>query len=597
MNDGFVRIQNGYIPSQPHLNFSQTANLQPKFHIPPPPLNLPPWYLGPQIYQTPPPPANYGPQYVFSASREIEYGQSPMIPPRIPLHQRTFPVNRQISVTVNQTESIHSPVTIKPEEPSYKTTTVSNAPKIPRKPFDIVKARLNQNFTGRSGTISESLSKSVVESHESPSLDLKPTTKLETVKELDEYSGTESPNKQTIVTASNSKTQSLKPSDSTNPKATSTSVQIQERLQKSLPVQPSTKLVLDLSQCGEEIKKINQKISLAKNADDKLSYAKYLIAKAEEIKIENEKNRREAAKMQKKMIDQGLSWIRKLAHGGHYESLLFLGDCFGSGYLGMKIDAKKSFRYYKRAAKGNAEAAFRVAVCYESGAGTRRDDFRAVKYYHTAARLENVVAMYKYGITLVYGLLSQTPNMKLGLPSIERAAKNSYPKALYELGMLYEGRGAELDPNFAGDEKFAFENYYKAASLGHLESQLRLGRCYELGQLGKDVDPGQSIRWYRRAAEQGDAEAELALSGWYFTGTKDGVLQRDMYKAYFWSKKAASKGLTKAQFAVGHYLENNIGIPEDETDLDYMNWYRKAAQQGFPKAIQRLKDLEDNRSV
>jgi uncharacterized protein len=99
-------------------------------------------------------------------------------------------------------------------------------------------------------------------------------------------------------------------------------------------------------------------------------------------------------------------------------------------------------------------------------------------------------------------------------------------------------------------------------------------QCYEFGALTCPVDPRRSIAWYTKAAEKGNAEAELALSGWYLTGS-EGVLKQSDSEAYLWARRAANKGLAKAEYAVGYYAEVGIGIKQD---IEFAKrWYMRAA--------------------
>lgn len=72
--------------------------------------------------------------------------------------------------------------------------------------------------------------------------------------------------------------------------------------------------------------------------------------------------------------------------------------------------------------------------------------------------------------------------------------------------------------------------------------------------MGCPVDPRQSISWYSKAAVQEEHQSELALSGWYLTGS-DGVLQQSDTEAYLWARKAAQSGLAKAEYAMGYFTE------------------------------------------
>ena len=131
--------------------------------------------------------------------------------------------------------------------------------------------------------------------------------------------------------------------------------------------------------------------------------------------------------------------------------------------------------------------------------------------------------------------------------------------------------------------------FLKAAQLGYSHSQYKLGLAYEHGQLNLIINPKRYIVWYTRAAEQGDPEAELALSGWYLTGSDD-ILQQNDQEAYLWARKAADKGLAKAEYAVGYYTENGTGV---ECDFDEARrWYMRAAAQGNKRALIRLQELK-----
>ena len=67
-----------------------------------------------------------------------------------------------------------------------------------------------------------------------------------------------------------------------------------------------------------------------------------------------------------------------------------------------------------------------------------------------------------------------------------------------------QGEGVEEDPEQA---VFWFR---KAASQGDVDAQYLLGMCYEEG-LGVQADRGEAYEWYARAAAQGDGRAKKAL--------------------------------------------------------------------------------------
>ena len=56
--------------------------------------------------------------------------------------------------------------------------------------------------------------------------------------------------------------------------------------------------------------------------------------------------------------------------------------------------------------------------------------------------------------------------------------------------------------------------YKKAADQGDAEAQYNLGDAYRLGA-GVPEDYEQAVYWYRKAADQGDAEAQFILGVMY----------------------------------------------------------------------------------
>ena len=133
--------------------------------------------------------------------------------------------------------------------------------------------------------------------------------------------------------------------------------------------------------------------------------------------------------------------------------------------------------------------------------------------------------------------------------------------------------------------------YRKAADQGHIEAQLALGQCYRSG-FGVEKDENEAIRWFsnaveqcRQAADQGNAEAQLFLGKCYMEGW--GV-KEDKKEAVRWYRKAADQGFARAQYELGFCYnigENQYygyGVKKD--DKEAARWYRKAADQGYAKA-------------
>ncbi|CAJ2504546.1 Uu.00g119400.m01.CDS01 [Anthostomella pinea] len=287
--------------------------------------------------------------------------------------------------------------------------------------------------------------------------------------------------------------------------------------------------------------------------------------------------------------------LKKLVSAQNPDAMFFLADCMGRGVLGYEPDSKEAFTLYQSAAKlGHPSAAYRTAVCCElgndDGGGTRKDPLKAIQWYKRAATLGDTPAMYKVGMILLKGLLGQPKNPREAVGWLKRAAERAdteNPHALHELGLLFES--AQPYDAIVRDEAYALQLFEDAAQLGYKFSQFRLGCAFEYALMGCPVDPRLSIMWYSRAATQEEHQSELALSGWYLTGS-EGVLQQSDTEAYLWARKAAQAGLAKAEYAMGYFTEVGIGVPANMEDAK--RWYWRAAAQDFPKARERLEDLK-----
>ena len=88
-------------------------------------------------------------------------------------------------------------------------------------------------------------------------------------------------------------------------------------------------------------------------------------------------------------------------------------------------------------------------------------------------------------------------------------------------------------------------------------AQFNLGLMYHNGQ-GVPQDYREAVRWYRMAADQGDADAQFNLGVMYDNGR--GVPQ-DYAEAVRWYRKAADQGYADAQFNLGVMYYNGRGRP------------------------------------
>lgn len=193
--------------------------------------------------------------------------------------------------------------------------------------------------------------------------------------------------------------------------------------------------------------------------------------------------------------------------------------------------------------------------------------------------------MYRLGTAELNGSLGLSKRPKEGVKWLKRSGEHAteeFPHALHELALLHE-RGIE-NIVFV-DLDYAAELLAQASELGYAPSAFKLGECYEYGKMGCPVDAALSIHYYNIAAQQGHRDACFALTAWYLVGA-EGVLPQSDTEAYLWAKKAADKGLVKAQYALGYFTETGVGVPPNIQQA--MKFYRQAAEGGDKRAAKRL---------
>lgn len=123
-------------------------------------------------------------------------------------------------------------------------------------------------------------------------------------------------------------------------------------------------------------------------------------------------------------------------------------------------------------------------------------------------------------------------------------------------------------------------------------AQWHLGSRYADG-LGVPKDEHEAVRWYRLAADQGNADAQCLLGAMYGDGR--GVKQ-NYSEAVKWVRLAADQGHAYAQYGLGIMYSNGEWVAKDEKEA--VRWFRLAADQGYASAQNELGLMyQDGRGV
>ncbi|MGZ8907775.1 MAG: hypothetical protein ACXW1U_18885 [Methylobacter sp.] len=165
----------------------------------------------------------------------------------------------------------------------------------------------------------------------------------------------------------------------------------------------------------------------------------------------------------------------------------------------------------------------------------------------------------------------------------QQLADQGYGKAYFPLANMYKGwQGISENrkkSEYYGRLALDWCNTYQ--DLNDPEIWVDLGWMYFDG-CGVEEDYEQAVFWYRKAAEQGNTNAQYKLGNAYFHGWHGWVEQNDELAA-FWFRKAAEQDNASAQHYLGCIYGSGEGVEQDSEQAAF--WYRKAAEQGHTCAL------------
>ena len=122
-----------------------------------------------------------------------------------------------------------------------------------------------------------------------------------------------------------------------------------------------------------------------------------------------------------------------------------------------------------------------------------------------------------------------------------------------------------------GPTDYSFKATLARAQRGDASAQNSLGVRYRSGGIDVTQDYAAAMGWYRKAAEQGNANAQTGLASMYIYG--EGVA-RDYAAAVSWYRKAAEQGHADAQNNLGAMYDIGTGVPQDYVQAH--KWYNLA---------------------
>ncbi|KAI8391248.1 uncharacterized protein BYT42DRAFT_542836 [Radiomyces spectabilis] len=353
-----------------------------------------------------------------------------------------------------------------------------------------------------------------------------------------------------------------------------------------------------LTQDKTAIKTYRRMAIKTRSIEVQMAYTKYLFEIANLYhQGKNEKRTTTASTIRHRLLAEAGFWIEKLAKAGHPEALYIKGcwhlhphssDCVGVGY--DKVNLQKAFRCLQAAAKaGWSEANFELALCWK-----KRGNFaKAVACYKNGASKGHTLCTYKLAKIFLRGQLQQKRNVTDGLTWLKKAADAQdcdSAEAAFVLSCIYANQfdciSMQRDSSFpAQDDSLSLQYLRKAVNLGYIDAIYRMGHIYKQGALGQPCDPWQGFQYFVKAAEKDHEGAKLELSAMYMEGIR-GYLAPQHDMAYKWCTSAADGGCLRAQYMLGTYYEEGIGVSKDYARA--LEFFSKAASMGYQPAAEKL---------
>lgn len=202
---------------------------------------------------------------------------------------------------------------------------------------------------------------------------------------------------------------------------------------------------------------------------------------------------------------EAVKWIRKAAENGHSSAQHNMGDSYYYGH-GVSKDVAEAIKWYKKSAEqGHMSAQKALGDIYYYAKGVPQNDAEAVKWYRMAAERGDANAQNRLGDFYYFGdVVAQdyAEAEKWYRYSAEQGNEDA-KKSLKFLEDLVKGKSTTKKKKEGGDKTNGLSKSDKSEDPQELRE---LGWRYYFEQ-----DYVQAVKYFRAAAERGDAEAQYKL--------------------------------------------------------------------------------------
>lgn len=217
--------------------------------------------------------------------------------------------------------------------------------------------------------------------------------------------------------------------------------------------------------------------------------------------------------------DLAFRWLRKAAEQGDAVAENDLGVLYGLG-KGVDRDKEEAVRWYIRAAKqGNAEGMFNLGASYYNGDGVEVNDTASYAWFLLAKEAGN-------------------PRAQEAISRAETENKAGPAEAFMKIAQMYEA-GVELPKN-----------------------------------------PTEVLKWYRKAADAGDAEADVRVAGILLAQGRS--TSQEEYSEARKRCETAAERYSPGAYCMAVIYKRGLGVAADL--LETIKWLNRTAELGDARA-------------
>ena len=274
--------------------------------------------------------------------------------------------------------------------------------------------------------------------------------------------------------------------------------------------------------------------------------------------------------------------LMMLTNGAKPHEVATKGRNYLYGYYGVERDLHLAFRCLLYAShQGIATAIGLLGVMYLEGLDVEKDFNSAINLFTDAASNGDLFSMNQL-INLYH---AQNNDYSDGqrwvnkiVDEIEAAISKEVPFAYYLKG-LYQKKGYLYD----GDNHASFENILHAAELDVPQAQFEISEMYASG-LGTEINYEKAMFWLKKAAENGDYQAEGKYGIMLFETST--LAPKTKKESFPYLKNSYEKGYDQAYWCLAQCYMFGTGT-NINMDLAYP-LYIRAAEEGIIKAQELL---------